>query len=122
MNYKASLIIISLASFGFGIVTDRLVFSTKKLETNKNSYQATSPSSSTIPKSEPSNYSSKSDNGNRKNHGSNEAENPFENQEKDPIDNLIDQIDAKKNAKLTLGGCIISREKKHIILRKEIKS
>ena len=35
MNYKASLIIISLASFGFGIVTDRLVFSTKKLETNK---------------------------------------------------------------------------------------
>ena len=42
MNYKASLIIISLASFGFGIVTDGLVFSTKKLETNKNSYQATS--------------------------------------------------------------------------------
>ena len=38
------------------------------------------------------------------------------------IFNLIDQIGAKKNAKLTLGGCIISREKKHIILRKEIKS
>ena len=42
MNHKASLIIISLASFGFGIVTDRFVFSTKKLEPNKDSYQATS--------------------------------------------------------------------------------
>ena len=96
MNHKASLIIISLASFGFGIVTDRFVFSTKKLEPNKDSYQATSPSSSTIPKSEPSNHSSKSDKGNQKNHGSNEAENPFENQEKDPIDNLIDQIERGK--------------------------
>ena len=96
MNHKASLIIISLASFGFGIVTDRFVFSTKKLEPNKDSYQATSPSSSTIPKSEPSNHSSKSDKGNQKNHGSNEAENPFDNQEKDPIDNLIDQIERGK--------------------------
>ena len=38
------------------------------------------------------------------------------------IFNLINQIKAKKNAKLTLGGCIITREKKHIILKKEIKS
>ena len=38
------------------------------------------------------------------------------------IFNLIDQIRAKKNAKLTLGGCIISREKNHIILRKEKKN
>ena len=38
------------------------------------------------------------------------------------IFNLIDQIKAKKSAKLTLGGCIIIREKKHIILRKEMKS
>ena len=38
------------------------------------------------------------------------------------IFNLIDQIKAKKSAKLTLGGCIITREKKHIILKKEIKS
>ncbi len=38
------------------------------------------------------------------------------------IFNLIDQIKAKKNAKLTLGGCIISREKNHIILKKEIKN
>ena len=37
------------------------------------------------------------------------------------IFNLIDQIRAKKNAKLTLGGCIISREKNHINLKKEIK-
>ena len=35
--------------------------------------------------------------------------------------NLIDQIEVKKNAKLTLGGCIITRGKKHIILNKEIK-
>ena len=32
------------------------------------------------------------------------------------IFNLIDQIKAKKNAKLTLGGCIISRKKNHINL------
>tara|TARA_Y200000002_G_scaffold358898_1_gene342726 strand:+ start:1174 stop:2196 length:1023 start_codon:yes stop_codon:yes gene_type:complete len=36
--------------------------------------------------------------------------------------NLISQIQAKKNAKLTLGGCIILREKKHITLKKEIKN
>ena len=38
------------------------------------------------------------------------------------IFNLINQIKAKKNAKLTLGGCIIARKKKHIILEKEIKN
>ena len=38
------------------------------------------------------------------------------------IFNLIDKIKAKKNAKLTLGGCIISREKNRIILKKEIKN
>ena len=38
------------------------------------------------------------------------------------IFNLIDQIKAKKNAKLTLGGCIISRKKNHINLKKEIKN
>ncbi len=38
------------------------------------------------------------------------------------IVNLIDQINAKKNAKLTLGGCIILREKKHITLEKEVKN
>ncbi len=38
------------------------------------------------------------------------------------IFNLIDQILAKKNVKFTLGGCIISREKNHIKLRKEIKN
>ena len=37
------------------------------------------------------------------------------------IINLIDQIKAKKKAKLTLGGCIISKEKNHIIIEKEIK-
>ena len=38
------------------------------------------------------------------------------------IFNLIDQIQVKKDAKLTLGGCIISREKNHINLQKEIKN
>ena len=38
------------------------------------------------------------------------------------IFNVIEQIEAKKNAKLTLGGCIILREKNQIILKKEIKS
>ena len=38
------------------------------------------------------------------------------------IFNLINQIKAKKNAKLTLGGCIILREKNHIILEKENKN
>ena len=38
------------------------------------------------------------------------------------IFNLIDQFRAKKNPKLTLGGCIISREKNHIILKKEKKN
>ena len=38
------------------------------------------------------------------------------------IFNVIDQIKAKKIVKLTLGGCIITRDKKHIILKKEIKS
>ena len=37
------------------------------------------------------------------------------------IANLINQIKAKKNVKFTLGGCIIFREKKHIILEKENK-
>ena len=38
------------------------------------------------------------------------------------IINLIDQIKAKKNAKFTLGGCIILREKKHIVFEKENKN
>ena len=38
------------------------------------------------------------------------------------IFNLIDKIKAKKNAKLTLGGCIVSREKNCITLKKEIKN
>ena len=37
------------------------------------------------------------------------------------IINLINQIKAKKNAKFTLGGCIIFREKKLIIFQKENK-
>ncbi len=36
--------------------------------------------------------------------------------------NLVDQIKEKKNAKRTLGGCLIFREKKHIFLRKEVKN
>ena len=37
------------------------------------------------------------------------------------IDNLINQIEAPKNSKSTLGGCVILCEKKHIILKKENK-
>ena len=36
--------------------------------------------------------------------------------------NLINQIELKKNAKLTLGGCIVLGEKNRIILKKEIKN
>ena len=36
--------------------------------------------------------------------------------------NLIEQIYAKKNARLTLGGCLIFRDQKHIILEKEPKN
>ena len=38
------------------------------------------------------------------------------------IFNLIRQIKAKRNAKLTLGGCIILREKNQIVLQKENKN
>jgi len=38
------------------------------------------------------------------------------------IFNLINQIKEKKNAKLTLGGCIILREKNQIVLEKENKN
>ena len=38
------------------------------------------------------------------------------------IFNLIDHIETTKNAKFTLGGCLILREKNHIILEKEIKN
>ena len=36
--------------------------------------------------------------------------------------NLISQLKTKKNAKLTLGGCVILRENNHIIFKKEIKN
>ena len=36
--------------------------------------------------------------------------------------NLINRIEESGNTKLTLGGCVILREKKHIILRKESKN
>ena len=36
--------------------------------------------------------------------------------------NLINQIETKKNTKLTLGGCIVLGEKNRIILKKEIKN
>ncbi len=36
--------------------------------------------------------------------------------------NLINQIEARKSAKLTLGGCVILGEKNRIILKKEIKN
>ena len=35
--------------------------------------------------------------------------------------NLVDQIDIKKKVRLTLGGCLIFRDKNHIILEKEPK-
>jgi len=38
------------------------------------------------------------------------------------IFNLIDKIKVRKNAKLTLGGCIVSREKNCITLKKEMKN
>ena len=38
------------------------------------------------------------------------------------IVNLINQIKTKKNTKCTLGGCIILRENKHIIFKKENKN
>ena len=38
------------------------------------------------------------------------------------IFNLINQIEAKKNVKLTLGGCIILKEKNQIVLEKENKN
>ena len=38
------------------------------------------------------------------------------------IINLIDNIEQKNSKKFTLGGCIIIKEKKHIILEKEIKT
>ena len=37
------------------------------------------------------------------------------------IFNLIKQIEEKNRVKLTLGGCVILREKNHIILEKENK-
>ena len=37
MNYKTSFIIIAMISFGFGIIADRFVFSSKPSEINKNS-------------------------------------------------------------------------------------
>ena len=36
--------------------------------------------------------------------------------------NLVDQIESKKNVKLTLAGCFIFREKNHIIIEKEKKN
>ncbi len=38
------------------------------------------------------------------------------------IFNLINQLKTNKNAKLTLGGCVILREKNHITFKKEIKN
>ena len=35
--------------------------------------------------------------------------------------NLIEQIYSKKNAKLTLAGCLIFRDQSHVILVKELK-
>ena len=37
------------------------------------------------------------------------------------IINLIDQIEAQKNPKLTLGGCLILKEKSHIVIMSENK-
>ncbi len=37
------------------------------------------------------------------------------------VQNLIDQIYAKKNSRLTLGGCLISRDQNQVIIEKEPK-
>ena len=89
MNYKTSFIIIAMVSFGFGIIADRFVFSSKPSEINKNSDETQNDNSSKISNSNGSNYSSRKQENNRGNDGSEEAENPFDNQEQDPIDNLI---------------------------------
>ena len=96
MNYKTSFIIIAMISFGFGIIADRFVFSSKPSEINKNSDKTQNANSSKISNSNASNYSSRKQENNRGNDGSEEAENPFDNQEQDPIDNLIDQIERGK--------------------------
>ena len=96
MNYKTSFIIIAMISFGFGIIADRFVFSSKPSEINKNSDETQNANFSKISNSNASNYSSRKQQNNRGNDGSEEAENPFDNQEQDPIDNLIDQIERGK--------------------------
>ena len=96
MNYKTSFIIIAMISFGFGIIADRFVFSSKPSEINKNSDETQNANSSKISNSNASNYSSRKQENNRNNDDSEEAENPFDNQEQDPIDNLIDQIERGK--------------------------
>ena len=42
--------------------------------------------------------------------------------EKNSSDMNITEVKAKKNVKFTLGGCIILREKKHIVFEKENKN
>ena len=94
INYKSGLLIIAIASFGFGMITDRVLFSSKKsaAETNLKYAKKISPE-------DQGNGSAKRNLNKRdrqKDNDSDHEEDPLEIQEKDPVRHVIEQIESGK--------------------------
>ena len=91
MNYKSGLIIIAISSFSFGMITDRLLFSSKESASEKNAeiisseVQGNGPSKRKLSKRDQ-----------RKDNDSNQEEDPIARQQEDPVRYIIEQIERGK--------------------------
>ena len=94
MNYKAGLLIIAIASFGFGMITDRLLFSSKESASETNPKYGEKISS----EDQGNGFANRNlkKRNRQKDDDSDHEEDPLEILEKDPVRYVIEQIERGK--------------------------
>ncbi|MBV63704.1 MAG: hypothetical protein CMP45_04270 [Rickettsiales bacterium] len=96
MNLKVSLIIIVLASFSFGVVVERFIISSEPEDSTNVINEKAKENTITGKGRTGLNYSSSQQNNGNDRDDSKDNENPFDDQRRDPVDNIINQIDRGK--------------------------
>ena len=96
MNLKVSLIIIVMASFSFGVVVERFIISSGSEDSAKVINKSAKENTLNGKGRTESNYSSSQQDSGNDREDSEDNENPFDDQTRDPVDNIINQIDRGK--------------------------
>ena len=107
MNYKAGLLIIAIASFGFGMITDRLLFSSKESASETNPKYGRKISSEDQGNGFSNRNLKKRDR--QKDDDSDHEEDPLEILEKDPVRYVIEQIERGKRIDASTISSLLSQ-------------